>query len=97
VPLEDVCYFEALDKRSLLCLKDGRIDRCNRMLQYFGSTLPPDFVRIHRSFIVDTREIRGLSTRSNGRYHATISNGDVLPVSRRAFRALKDRIGGIGS
>jgi len=92
VPLEEVRYFEACDKRSLVCRKDGRVDLCNKMLQDIERILPQSFVRIHRSFIVAFSEIAELGVKAGGGYSVSIRNGDVLPVSRTIYPSLRKRI-----
>lgn len=46
----------------------------------------PDFVRIHRSRIVNRQHIREIRTTGSGDFELTLSNGDVLTGSRR-FRS----------
>jgi two-component system, LytTR family, response regulator LytT len=92
VPMDEVSYFQACDKRSFVCRKDGRVEICNKLLQDIEKLLPSGYMRIHRSFIVKLSEIRRLSARANGRYFISMRNGVVLPVSRAAYRALKESI-----
>lgn len=49
------------------------------------------FVRIHKSHIVNIREVVSVQSRQNGDYDATLSDGTVVRVSRnyaKAFKAL---------
>ena len=51
-----------------------------------GPDTKPDFVRIHRSRIVNRHHIRETRTTSSGDFELTLSNGAVLTGSRR-FRS----------
>ena len=92
VPLEEVCYFEASDKRSIACSRDGRQEICNKLLRELEPLLPRNYLRVHRSFILNTREVERVSARASGRYFAAMRNGEIVPVSRGAHRALQERI-----
>ena len=55
--------------------------------------LPADAgVQIHRSHWVSRRHVRDL-TRNNGNWECTLSNGKILPISRRKYSEIKDVLG----
>ena len=51
-----------------------------------------DGIQCHRSHWVSLAHVKGVA-RSGSSYICTLSNGDEVPVSRRRYSALKDRVG----
>ncbi len=57
---------------------------------------PEHFVRIHRSVLVNMRQVRHVDIGESGEYAVTLQSGRTLPVGRafrRAFRARIDKVG----
>ncbi|HMP28396.1 MAG TPA: LytTR family DNA-binding domain-containing protein, partial [Saprospiraceae bacterium] len=50
-----------------------------------NSLNPQQFVRIHRTTIVNTQSINTLKSRLNGDYDITMSNSEVLRMSRNYY------------
>lgn len=92
IPIETVHYIEAFDKQAKIYRKGGDMEICNKMLQNLEKILPAHYVRVHRSFIANLREIRELQVQPNRRYSITLNSGDVLPVSRSAYQDLRGKI-----
>lgn len=64
-----------------------------RPLTELERELDPDvFVRIHRSTIVNLREILGLELQSGGEYEVALKSGARLRLSRRYRQRLQDRL-----
>lgn len=55
-------------------------------LQGFAGELPPTFLRIHRSAIVNTERVREVSTTAQGDFRVTLEDGTRLP-SGRSYRS----------
>jgi len=55
-------------------------------LQSFVTQLPSQFLRIHRSVIVNTERVREVSSTQQGDYRLTLQDGTKLP-SGRSYRA----------
>lgn len=91
VPLERVMYFEASGKKLHLHLVD-ETKTCRKRITDVEQVLPPRFMRIHRSYIVDTDAIARVSSAQGGRYTLLLKNGSVLPVSRRLYGDLRSRL-----
>ncbi len=92
VSIETINYFEAFDKQVKIFQKDGRMEIYNKMMQILEKILPADYIRIHRSYIANLREIKEVKIQSNRRYSILLNNGDILPVSRNAYQVLKNRL-----
>jgi two-component system, LytTR family, response regulator LytT len=92
IPIETINYIEAYDKQAKIYRTSGAIEICNKMLQSLEKILPPDYVRVHRSFIANLREIKELQMMPNRRSCIILNNGDVLPVSRNAYQLVREKI-----
>ncbi len=57
ISVDDVLYFKAANFYSEAVLKSGRSEILDKTLDRLGQILPSRFVRVHRSFIVDSRQI----------------------------------------
>jgi two-component system LytT family response regulator len=53
------------------------------------------FMRIHRSIIVNLKRIHKLELQDGGDYEVVLSSGERLRLSRRFRKALLDRMGGV--
>lgn len=66
-----------------LHLTDGRQILHNGSLAELETELPPVFLRVHRSFIVNTDFVKTLKRESSGVGALLLANGAEVPVSRR--------------
>jgi DNA-binding LytR/AlgR family response regulator len=92
IHLEHIIYFEADNKKVKIFRKDGEVLIHNKMLQNLEMILPPRFIRIHRSYIINLHEIRSIDIQPNHAYTLMLKNGNRLPVSRSAYQTLKKRM-----
>jgi len=72
-----------------LFLKDGTQEIHNKSLDTLIQLLPDHFERIHKSYIVDMKEVEALEAKSGGKYSVVLKSGDTLPVSRSKYKDLK--------
>ncbi|HZU32657.1 MAG TPA: LytTR family DNA-binding domain-containing protein [Candidatus Angelobacter sp.] len=93
VPLEEVEYFEAEGNYVQVHAGAGQY-RVREKLSTFAARLPErDFVRIHRSFIVNRNRIQELRRSFSGKYLITLVSGKQVTLSRshrQYLPALKD-------
>ncbi|MGM0443851.1 MAG: LytR/AlgR family response regulator transcription factor [Fibrobacterota bacterium] len=59
-----------------------------KSLESLTSILPKRFIRIHKSYIVDSREIQKVKVYGGGKYRALLKDGTYLPVSRSRYKQL---------
>jgi hypothetical protein len=62
-------------------------------LKSIEAQMPAGFVRVHRSYIVNTASIRETRSLLNGDYELSLSNGQVVRCSRTYREALRSAIG----
>ncbi len=87
VPLKDILYFEARNKKLYLSTKDYEI-KFYDSLERVQEKLPPDFLRCHKSFIVNRNWIDRVQLAQN----LIIMYGDSvrIPISRTMKPQLKE-------
>lgn len=91
VPLARIVAIHGADDYSEIEVADGRRLLHRKPLHLLARELPPPFVRIHRSHIVNLDFATGLE-RSAGRWHVLLRDGGALAVGRRALEALRKRL-----
>jgi DNA-binding LytR/AlgR family response regulator len=91
LPFADLMFLQASGNYSWLHWKDGKRVLLPRTLKYYVPKLPSDlFVRAHRSCIINVYYIERMQPTypdRGGVIH--LRSGDVLPVSRRRWVAIK--------
>jgi DNA-binding LytR/AlgR family response regulator len=93
VDLAEVLWIRADGDYSQLRLLDGRSELHDRSLAGLASVLPADFVRCHRSYLVNLRHIRTLHSGTGSRYWLALAGGAELPVGRSHVAALRRELG----
>jgi len=83
IPIEDVCYFKAEDKYTVVKTLDGE-SLIKKSIRQLSEELDPEqFWRIHRGTIVSVGQIAGVSRSFAGRLIVELKNlQETLTVSR---------------
>ena len=92
VAVDDLLYAEGADKYSELVLVNGQRNFHDKCLGRLEATLPPSFVRIHKSYLVRFAMISRLRVLKGSRYFAELKNGQRLPVGRSRYATIKSRL-----
>ena len=92
VELADVQWIRADGDYSQLRMRDGRSELHDKPLASLGAVLPPDFVRCHRSYVVNLRHVRSLHAGSGSRYWLVLNDGTELAVGRAHVAALRGEL-----
>ena len=92
VPVDDVIYFKAANFYSEAVLTSGRSELLDKSLDRLGQILPPRFVRIHRSYLVDDRRIASFTPVVGGTSQVILKSGETLPLSKRRHKELRRRM-----
>ncbi|HYC28899.1 MAG TPA: LytTR family transcriptional regulator DNA-binding domain-containing protein [Chitinophagaceae bacterium] len=93
IPVEEVHYLEASDDYVKIHTKDGSFIK-NRTMSNFEQLLDPQqFVRSHRSYIVNVQFITRIDPYEKESYLAILKSGEKVPVSKTGYGKLKGVLG----
>lgn len=90
IHLDEVLYIQGARIYTEIFLKNGNKELHTKSLDKLEQLLPNFFQRIHKSYLVDMRQVTEFLSASGGKYGVMLSNGEQLPVSRSRFKALKE-------
>ena len=93
IKVEDLLYIQACGDYATLVTSDGEYIK-EQTMKNFETHLPADnFVRIHRSSIVNVTQISRVEQYGKETYQVTLKSGVKLRVSLSRYRLLKERLG----
>ena len=93
IPVGQVQYLEAADDYVKIHISEGSFLK-KKTMQYFEQLLQPHhFVRIHRSFIINTQLITRIDTYEKESHLVLLTSGAKLPVSKAGYLKLKEMLG----
>lgn len=93
IPVHEIQYLEAADDFVKIHTAAGAFLK-NKTMAFFEETLDSaDFVRTHRSYIVQISEITRIDPYEKDSFVAVLRNGQKIPVSRSGYPRLKASLG----
>jgi DNA-binding LytR/AlgR family response regulator len=86
LPFSKIAYVEVLNRMLFFHLTDGSIKKLIASLSEYEDTLlqRPEFIKVHRSYIVNLWQIQELRPTDIQTY-----SGDIVPVSRRLYAQVR--------
>lgn len=90
---KDVFYFEAVDNKVFLYLEKEVYETKLKLYELEERFVGTDFLRVSKSVIMNLGKVKTLSPAFNGRFEATMKNGEKVIVSRQYVPVLKDKLG----
>jgi two-component system LytT family response regulator len=92
IPIEDIVYLEAEGDYVMIHTKDARHLK-EKTMKYFENHLDPSqFIRIHRSYIVNAKFIDRIEYYDKENYAVLTKNGDKLKASTSGYKLLKQAL-----
>lgn len=91
IGIHEVLYIEASSVYALLHMEE-KTGVYRMSLQMLEQQLPPHFIRIHRSFIINTERVKHVKYLNNSTYAITLENGDVIVSSRKYKSSVMDKL-----
>ncbi len=88
--VDDVVFFKAIRIFVEAYLGDGRKVLLDKHLNQLEHVLSADFIRVHRSYMVNIHHFDCYQHSGESRYRLQLKDGTVLPVSRYRYPALKE-------
>ncbi|HEY1871652.1 MAG TPA: LytTR family transcriptional regulator DNA-binding domain-containing protein, partial [Chitinophagaceae bacterium] len=93
IPVQDVHYLEAADDYVKVHTQEGSFLK-NKTMSHFEKTLDPQqFVRSHRSYIVNVQQITRIDPYEKDNHIAILKSGAKVPVSRNGYIKLRTVLG----
>jgi two-component system, LytTR family, response regulator len=93
IPIDDVHYLEASDDYVKVHTKEGGFLK-NKTMSYFEKVLDPQqFVRTHRSYIINIQLITRIDPYEKENFVAILKSGAQVPVSKTGYPRLKAVLG----
>jgi two-component system, LytTR family, response regulator len=93
IPLPDIHYIEACDDYVKIHTAEGSFLK-KKTMQHFEQTLPSgQFVRVHRSFILQVQQITRIEPMGKESYSALLKSGTRIALSKSGYTRLKDLLG----
>ena len=93
IPVHDVFYLEAADDYVKIYTQEGYFLK-NKTMNHFEQVLDgQQFVRSHRSFIVNVQQITRIDPYEKDNHIAILRTGAKVPVSRGGYGKLKSVLG----
>ena len=93
IPVNQIHYLEAADDYVKIVTADGSFLK-KRTMNFFEQSLSVyHFVRIHRSYIVNTQLITRIDPYEKDSHLVLLTTGAKLPASKTGYAKLKDVLG----
>lgn len=92
ISIANISYFKGAGDYVEVALNDSNTLLHNDNLTELEQNLPSTFLRVHRSFIVNTNLISSLERKKSGVGLLTLNNGETVPVSRRIMPSVREQI-----
>jgi two-component system LytT family response regulator len=90
IPVEQIRYVESQDDYVMIYHSTGKALK-QQTMKFFEENLPKtDFIRIHRSYIVNIAEINRIEPYGKDNHVAILKSGDKLSVSRAGYKQLRE-------
>jgi two-component system LytT family response regulator len=93
IPVTNIQYLEAADDYVKIITGEGTFLK-KKTMQFFEDSLQPfHFVRVHRSYIINTQLITRIDAYEKDSHLALLSTGARVPVSKNGYGKLKEVLG----
>jgi len=93
IPVTQIQYLEAADDYVKIHITEGSFLK-KKTMQFFEDSLAPfHFVRVHRSYIINTQLITRIDAYEKDSHVALLSSGARVPVSKTGYAKLREVLG----
>lgn len=89
--IEEIKYFEANGYIVRIFIKGRKSELIEKPLNRLMQILPDNFMRVHRSYIVDIKEISKYRHKGGGAYEMELRNGELIPLSPSVYKLLQQK------
>lgn len=93
IPVQEIHYLEAADDYVKIVTQEGPFLK-NKTMAFFEKMLDPQqFIRVHRSFILNVSQITRIDPYEKETYLAILRDGSKILVSKTGYPKLKEVLG----
>jgi LytTr DNA-binding domain len=92
IAIDQISYCAGADGYSKITLQSGREVLHGATLAEIEQTLPKTFLRVHRSYLVNTAFVKALTRDPAGTGTLVLTNGSLVPVSRRTMPLVRQAL-----
>lgn len=89
IPFRDILYLQSDLKHVQICRSCGKSERIFAKLSGVEELLSDEFVRIHKSYIVNRMHVEALDRKT---HMVRLDNGEILPVSDAQYEGAANRL-----
>lgn len=89
IKVAEILYLQAEGDYVIIYNENSRFIK-EETMKNLESQLPPYFIRVHRSFIVNTNYISRIELYEKQRYNITLKNGQQIKASISGYKILKE-------
>lgn len=93
LPVHSVHYIEAFDDYVKVHTKEGFYLKKKTLTHYEKALDPSQFVRVHRSFLINIQELTRIEPLAKDSHIAQLKSGSRVPLSEAGFAKLKTVLG----
>lgn len=93
VDVEDVAFFKGAGDYVEIQLKDGASELHSKSLDALEKILPSHFRRVHKSYLVDMRQVSRILVHGGGKYELELADNTHVPLSRTRYRTISQLTG----
>jgi len=86
-----ILYIESKKGMTKIFCKEDKEYTTRTTLNSLEEKLSSVFSRVHKSFIINIKEIENIESESGGNYYAKVTNGETLPIGRSFYTKLKEQ------
>ena len=90
INIDDLCYIKGSGVYSELHLQTGNTFLHSKSLNKLDAILPTNFIRIHRSYLVNITYAVCFRSHGASKYDLLMKNEEIIPVSRNRYQEIKD-------
>jgi two-component system LytT family response regulator len=93
IPTESIDYIEAYDDYVKIYI-GSKYHLKKKTLAFYENQLDAtNFIRIHRSFILNISKLNKIESMEKNAYNAVLTSGKRIPISRTMYPILKSKLG----
>lgn len=94
IPVTEIFYIESVDNRVYIYCKSEVYETRQKLYELEHFLESREFLRVSKSVVLNLMKVESVKPALNGRFLATLRNGEEIIISRKYVPLLKDKIRG---